>query len=289
MKRITQWLRDKGIIAVLLSIALYLAIVTFHDEITLLAIRVRNSLGRARYNDYIAYFFFSLLLATLAVFTYYILKGRQKILKSILAVIIASITVLSFRYLMTYNIEAIHFVEYMLVAIILVPALKNYGETVFWVTIAGILDELFQYIILTPEFEYFDFNDCILNLVGAGAGAFLVFISAGENIDIRKRKWWASPAVITGIGLLDVFILLLISGKITINPIETSGTGSWFSLNRAPMPDDFWVEPYPGRKFHILKPAESIFLFYLLFTSFFFLDFYITKTDVFQAKKRMSQ
>jgi len=76
MRIMTQWLGKNKIIAILLSIALYFSIVTFHDEITELAIRLRNSLGRDKYNDYIAYVFIFLFLSALAGFTYFILKGR---------------------------------------------------------------------------------------------------------------------------------------------------------------------------------------------------------------------
>jgi len=190
----------------------------------------------------------------------------------------AALTVSSFRLLMVYNIEAIHFVEYMLLAMILLPVLKSYGETVFWVTILGVLDELFQYKFLTPDFGYFDFNDCFLNLVGAGAGVLFIFISAGDSIETRQRKkWFLSPAIITGAGLLAVLIFLFLSSKMTINPTETFGIDSWFSLNREAMPDEFWTEAYPGRKFHIFRPCEGIFLLYLLCAGFFLFDYFFRK------------
>lgn len=272
MIRIFKWLGRNKIVSVLAGIAVYFSIVAFHDEITGLVIKLRNNVGRDQYNDYFAYGFLAHMIIVLIIMIYYSLRERQKLLKLSLVAVISALSLVSYRVLMTYNIEAIHFVEYMLLAMILMPVIRSYGETVFWVTILGILDELFQYRFLTPNFEYFDFNDNILNLIGAGAGVVMIFILGGDAVQLRKMKWYRSPAVITGLGLLIIFFILLISGKMTVNPPELPGSDTWFWLNRKKMPDEFWTTGYPGRNFHILRPMEGIILMYLLFAGFFILD-----------------
>jgi hypothetical protein len=279
MVRIIQFLGRHKILAVLLGIAVYFSIVAFHEAITELAIRLRNAIGRDKYNEYLAYSFLALLLAFIAFLCYHIFKSRQRYLKLALLAIVTALIVFSFRFLMVYSIEAIHFVEYMLVAIILLPVLRSYGETVFWVTILGILDELFQYRFLTPNFEYLDFNDITLNLLGAGAGALSVYVFSSDAITLKRFKWYRSPAFLTGAGLLTLFFILLLSGKITINPVETAGSGTWFSINRSTMPEEFWTKAYPGRVFHILRPFEGIAVIYLLFIGFFGLDYLHDKDE----------
>jgi hypothetical protein len=286
MIRFIQWLGKNKPIAVLLAIVVYFSIVTFHDEITSLAIRLRNAIGRDSYNDYLAYGFLAFLLVFIFLLIHQSLKGPQRILKTSLSIIVAAMTVVSFRLFMTYSIEAIHFVEYMIVAVLLMPVLRSYGETVFWVTILGILDELFQYRFLTPTFEYFDFNDITLNLIGAGAGVLVVFIFRGTAIELRQTKWYKSPALLTSLVLLAVFFILFLTGKMTIDPIGTPGSENWFSLNRKTMPDDFWTTAYPGRVFHILKPLEGIILIYLLFAGFFLLDIFARKSKRIQISDR---
>jgi len=289
MIRSIQWLLKNKLIAVSLAIVVYFSIVTFHDEITQLAIRFRNAFGRDQYNTFLAYGFLFLLVIELVFLFYHSFRSRQRCLKTALTVVVAAMMVFSFRFLMVYNIEAIHFVEYMLVAMILLPVMKSYGETVFWVTILGILDELFQYRFLTPTFEYFDFNDIILNLIGAGAGIVLVFVISDNVIEIRRIKWYKSPAILTGLGLLIIFFMLLMSGKMTINPLDTPGSENWFSLNRKTMPDDFWTTAYPGRVFHILKPFEGIILLILFFAGFFILDLFShespSKQDILRSRQ----
>lgn len=273
MVKIIQWLGRNKLIAVLLGTAVYFSIVTFHDEITTIAIRMRNEFGRDHYNSFLAYGFLVLFLIFISIIFYRSFRGPQKYLNLVLSAIMAVLLVFSFRYLMVYNIEAIHFVEYMLVAMILLPVLGSYGETVYWVTILGILDEIFQYLFLTPNFEYFDFNDITLNLLGAGAGVVMVFILYENAIKLRRIEWYKSPALLCGMSLLIIFFVLLLSGKMTINPPDTPGSDSWFSLNRAIMPDEFWTEAYPGRRFHILRPIEGIVTISILIAGFFLPDY----------------
>jgi hypothetical protein len=272
MKKALKWLGKHKAIALLLAIITYFSIVTFHDEVTQVAIKLRNVIGRDLYNAYLAYFFIALLLGVLAWLAWHIGRGRRIWLNSSLVAITAGLLLFAFNFLMTYSIEAIHFVEYFLVALLLLPVLRSYGETVFWVTILGAIDELFQYFFLVPEFEYFDFNDIVLNLLGAGTAAIAVFAAAGGAVEIKQRRWYRSPAVVTGAGLLLLFIILLISGKMTANPTGVSDSGNWFSLNREAMPDAFWKEAYPGRRFHILRPWEGLAMMYLLFAGGFLLD-----------------
>ncbi len=273
MKSILGWLGKNKTITVLLAIVVYFCIVTFHDEVTQVAINLRNAIGMEKYNAWLAIGFALIFVLFLAFLARSIYRSSRRILSILLTAGISILIIISFRLLMTYNIEAIHFVEYMLVAIILYPALRSFGETVFWTTMLGILDEIFQYLFLTPQFEYFDFNDCVLNMLGAGAGMVLIFISAPGlfgRVDLRP---WKSPAMFTGILLLIFFIIFIVTGKITVDPTGTAEAGNWFSLNRKTMPDEFWREAYKGRRLHIMGPAEGIIVFYLTFAAFFLLDY----------------
>lgn len=277
MKNILTWLGNHKLIAVLLAIVTYFSIVTFHDEITQIAIKVRNAFGREQYNSFLGYFFLLILALFVGYLVRIIARNERKMASGILLLSVSLLMLISFRYLMTYNIEAIHFVEYALVAIILMPVLRSYGETVFWVTILGLIDELFQYFFLVPEFEYFDFNDNILNLLGAGAGVIFVFIAGGNAVEIRKYKWYRSPALVTAASLLVLFLVLYISGKMTFNPTGIEDGANWFSLNRKPMPEGFWKEAYAGRNFHIMRPLEGIAAMYAVFAGFFKLDSFVRK------------
>ena len=79
MISIIRWLGRNKLIAILLGLAVYFSIVTFHDEITQLAIKLRNAIGRDQYNASLGYGFLILLLIFLAFFAWHIYRGKQKL------------------------------------------------------------------------------------------------------------------------------------------------------------------------------------------------------------------
>jgi hypothetical protein len=276
MISILKWLRVNKAINLMIGIIVYFSIVTFHDEITDLAIKLRNAVGRDNYNAYLAYFFIVILLVFVAYISFNIYKSKRITLNICLVAGISILMILAFRILMTYSIEAIHFVEYALLAIILFPLFRSYGETVFWVVILGMFDELFQYFFLVTNFDYFDFNDNVLNLLGTGAGAIIVFIFNEDIIPVKKIKWFRSPAILTGIGIMILFIALYLTGKMTFNPSGLADGASWFSLNRHVVNYVTWEEAYPGRFFHNLNPWEGLAVIYAGFAGFFGLDYFFS-------------
>ena len=64
MVKVLQWLGKNKYIAVLISAALYLSVVYFHEDVTRLAIKMRNAIGRDSYNAYLAYGFLLFMVIT---------------------------------------------------------------------------------------------------------------------------------------------------------------------------------------------------------------------------------
>jgi hypothetical protein len=145
--------------------------------------------------------------------------------------------------------------------------------TVFWVTVLGIFDELYQYTILTPFFKYFDFNDMILNLLGAGLGVVLIFISA--QVAVRQRAWYGLSSLWAWGIFLAMAIILSWAGVFALYPSEAGLTNvPLIILNRAAPAGSFWTEAYQGRFFHIIRPGEGILMMTILFIFYQFLDNY---------------
>ena len=81
---------------------------------------------------------------------------------------------LAYRGLFAVNSEAIHFVQYGILALLLIPLVRRCGETIVLVTLLGILDEAYQYWVLHGDWGvYYDFNDVVLNLLGAAMGVLV--------------------------------------------------------------------------------------------------------------------
>jgi hypothetical protein len=77
-------------------------------------------------------------------------------------------------YLIVNNIERIHYPQYAFLALLLGVSLR--GETLifFGTAFAEFLDEFLQYAMDPMKTNYLDFNDIVLNILGAAAGVVLL-------------------------------------------------------------------------------------------------------------------
>lgn len=276
MERLIRWLERHRAVALLSSAAFYLAVVVFHDEVTRVAIRVRNDMGVEGYN-----LLFTIISATLlGLFLAYALdrlrKGAYKATRSAFLLATVLLVFLFFRFALVYNIEAVHFGQYMVMAILLFPVIRGYGETVFWVTVLGVIDELYQYTILTPFFKYFDFNDIILNLLGAGLGVVLIFISTDCSPGRPIR--WKMPSLLFSVALALLLMILSLAGEFRVDPgTVTGGKDPFITLNRTSIPGGFWAKAYEGRYYHVVRPGAGVVLIYGLFIFYFLIDLFTIK------------
>ncbi len=88
---------------------------------------------------------------------------------------LAVLTVVSQRWLLVTNIELIHFPQFGLIAVLFL--LAGVSPRTAWIcgTLAGLLDETYQHLVLYAGVAntYFDINDILLNSVGAAWGVCL--------------------------------------------------------------------------------------------------------------------
>jgi hypothetical protein len=132
----------------------------------------------------------------------------------------------------TTTVEMIHYLQYGLLAFMLALAFDHQREhwplltLMSMVTFLGIIDELNQYFWLTQNNStYIDFNDFVLNQVGACAGllAWYGFRTAPAN----KIYWGALQWVtVSGYALLGVVCLLLgLAGRLRYTPEQNVPPG----------------------------------------------------------------
>jgi len=77
-------------------------------------------------------------------------------------------------YLIVNNIERIHYPQYAMLALLLGLSLRNEMLIFFVTTFAGFVDEFLQFVMDPMKSNYFDFNDIVLNILGAAAGVVLL-------------------------------------------------------------------------------------------------------------------
>ncbi len=272
MIRMIDWLSRHKALNILLAAAFFLAVVSFHDEVTDLALYFRRKVNLSGYN-----LFFTIgtaLSATIWIYWAFRHARRRFQPDLILLFLIPTLllTLVFFLFMLTYTIEAIHFIQYAILALLLFPLLKSYGATVFWTTILGMFDEIYQYVVLTPFFKYFDFNDILLNLAGAGIAAVSIRLAGSLNVpkDIHTRALLSSAVFI--LIVVAAFSLAYCAGFIRWYSLPGEVHPGWFSINRAMPQPGFWTEVYQGRFIHIAGHFEGLFAMALLFAYYFSMD-----------------
>jgi hypothetical protein len=272
MIKIINWLSQHRSINILLAITFFLVVVALHDTVTVLAIQLRKKLSIDGYNLFFILLFGFLFLTWIG---WLLLKIRQSgAIKNALIFLLPTIVlmVLFFIFMQTYSIEAVHFFQYAFLAILLFPFLKSYARVIVWATLLGSMDELYQYVILTPDFNYFDLNDILLNLLGAGLSGVTIFFATRFRTSANTRKSFIKrSAVILAVTAIIGFIAFY-TKTISWYPGFGENAAAWFSVNRSPSPGSFWTEAYKGKFIHIIGPWEGLMLCMGLFTYYYQLD-----------------
>jgi len=252
MIRIISWLSQNKWINALILLGYFIAVVLPHKKFgTFLNTKVFRGITRAEYNHIVL----SCALVVLLIFCAILFKkiyehaSRNIILSYLLVnVIFASLVM---RYLFVINIEVIHYPQYALFAILCFPLFNNYHHTLMWTTIAGAIDEAYQYFYLAPKDTfYYDMNDVITNLIGAVFGLlFLWSINIPERNSVpflKSSGFYGFAAIVT------LIIVLNLIGILSIYPSDDTP----YQLLRK-WPEGFWTNANHGVIYHITRPLEG--------------------------------
>ncbi|MBT8233419.1 MAG: hypothetical protein HKO66_00850 [Saprospiraceae bacterium] len=266
MVKIITFLKERKIIAGLIALTFYVLVVSQHLEFgKFLAKTLDKPLGRETYNLIVLSGSIFLLIA----FLFWFYKGWKQLPKTdqnrLLKYVLFSIVfiVIALKVIIVVNVELIHILQYAIMAILLFPLIGHYNETLFWTNVLGALDELYQYIYLSPEkADYFDFNDVIINLLGVALG--LIILRSKGILGFRKvPKGVKSPQFIAlSITALIIGILFLIE-QLTIYP-SAYDHPVLFEFIRDFKPG-FWRIVHPNVNFHVVQPLEGMIILVLLF------------------------
>lgn len=242
---------------------LYYALVVLpHTEIGVFITGLFENVSRDSYNFVIL--IASLLLVAGAVL--FLKRLNYKELDSIVGFyVLYSILLvfLSFNLLFVVNIEAIHFIQYALLAILLFPLVRSYPITLAWIVLLGLLDEAYQYFYLFPEYKYLDWNDIVIDQIGGGVGLLVVRYLDTPNYKFKPPKKY--------IRILSAVIILLVIG---VTLAYASGFLSTLAEENVPHSlirvynPGFWQVIGPDITYHVFTPVSALVLMAVLFLSF---------------------
>lgn len=271
LNKLINYLENNRVLNWILIVVYYALAVLPHEEVGVwIAKNIMKPLGRDMYNHRM----FMIAAMGIGFYTLVVLWNVFKMDKNIQWVPLAylfvniGLAVASWYFLFVFNVEAIHFLQYMLLAILMFPIFRRYGETLFWCTIMGAVDEAYQYFILSPNrTNYYDFNDIILDLIGAAFG--LILIRSFRPVLRNAAKWYKSSILYCSV-LFTVLIGVLYGlGALRFYPDEAF-PDAWLLVKK--VPEGFWTELKPVI-FHIVEPLEGMLIVVGLLVGFSFLKY----------------
>ena len=271
MNRFVDWMAAHKVAHVALIIVYYVSVVlphkrfgTFLNDTVVGGLGINNNTpeGRGEYNFYAISIAIGLLIALL----YFFIKNSRKLedRKTIWIYMAANIifAALIVEFLFVVNIEFVHFPQYAVFAGLIFPLIGNYKSTMVWTTLAGMVDEAYQYFYLAPkDTAHYDFNDVLTNLLGAVFGLLLLRsmnVAERSKFKLSKATFWY------GIGVIVLVVCgLHMADILSIYPSEDHE----YHIVRK-MPQQFWSKVSPNVIYHIVKPIEGLILTCLLWVFF---------------------
>lgn len=277
MTGLLLWLSRRRALGALLAVG-YLSVLVFsHKEVSRVFDWMAEAFSFEVYNSALSAVFFS----PMVVIWIYLLKkikgGEQRLGKVVFLLFTAGLVVASYHLLIVYSVEAIHFIQYAFLAIPVYALTLSFGKTVFWVTLMGAADEAYQYFVLYADNRevYLDFNDIVLNLIGAGMGVVTIHTLSGAGAFVSPEKSNCRgrnrALLLVAASLLLAGLLLVVSGKVALYPVAAASEAQ-ITLSRKPLPSQFWEDPKKGKPFHMLHPAEGLLLCAFLIPCYSLMD-----------------
>ncbi len=260
MKRLITFLSNHYLLSIVIALLFYLLSVLPHETVgDILSRHLDQPLGRTNYNLLISSIFMSFATIFLVWFYCQAKKIPKKEYLFIFSLLILNVflILISINVIFVVQIEIVHIVQYTLMSILVFPIVKNYRECMFWTFMLGVLDELYQYIVLAPnKNDYFDFNDVIINLLGVFFGLVIIRIAG-----VKESKTYSNPLYRPSnvVAVLILFIIFISNslGFISIKPVIDNSQTVIFEFIKDFKPG-FWTKLPRSGNFHIVRPIEGI-------------------------------
>lgn len=267
--RAIRWACHHPFLLGVLATVYFLALSLNHEKFGILIADTFNINERASYN----HLFLQMALAAGAFYLFAVVPSliRQKnwlaLTYLMLTLVLSGLAV---QVLMVVMSETIHFPQYALLAMLLFPVLRSFHLTLSATAILGAIDEGLQYWYLSPQrTDYYDFNDVVLNFLGAVLGVLVIGAWSDRSVTVpRHRSHWNGLLIAGALLLLllawSANVIDFVPPQHTLAPapltlVRKASTGLWASI---PM----------GLQFHILRPLPGLGLLLLLTALYYPLD-----------------
>ena len=246
----------------------FIATVVFHRQIANFSLHIEKKLSFKTYNQLLGLITISIFVIFAVLILNRIRKDEDPAFKSAFLIITILILIGAHFAVLAVNVEYIHLLHYIILTFFVFSLTLRFGETLFWVTLLGTVDEVYQYYVVWPGQTYMDFNDIIYDMLGSMIAVIFIYFSLNiktfiqtENIFFKKRV--ISPALVVTFILLLGYLILSLSGLLQYAP-HLEKPNAPILLNRTTPPQNFWTVFEKGKTYHIFKPFEFVLVVGLL-------------------------
>lgn len=275
-----HWLSKRRARTAVFAAAYFVVLTLSHDLLQQPAYWAQGQLSHRSWNALVAGVGISLLIA----FCVWLARAlghhaQQRVATSYLAATV-TLAILSFHTLLVMNIEVVHFLQYAILTILLYPITRRHTDTIILAILAALIDEGYQYFHLYADRGiHFDFNDVILNTIGAGFGLVFVLVFRGDvprddhRASATINQLARSPVCVTAAALLTAGALATWAGWIRI--LRDTAAPSWAVILRRGGPStQFWTPTTWGKTYHEVGPVEWLLVSIMLASLYAALDLY---------------
>ncbi|HVO49743.1 MAG TPA: hypothetical protein VMV60_02025 [Thermoanaerobaculia bacterium] len=180
------------------------------------------------------------------------------------AAFVAGFLVLSYALLVAIPTEAVHFLQYALPVFPLFLVTRRLGSVIVALSLAGVVDEGWQYWILHPNWGVsLDFNDILMNVAGASLGVLVVLCTApvarragGPTERLRRAD---SPILRLLAGIAVAVVAARLAGFLSFEPGDARA-GALVLGRSAPDPRFWTMVSWSEKRFHELSPGPGLLL-----------------------------
>ncbi|MCG9909896.1 MAG: VanZ family protein [Flavobacteriales bacterium] len=258
LTRVVQYLSENKLLTGALILVYSFCILFFHQEVATEAVKIKNNLGVEAFNRNVQLIGFIVLFVYLIFVGFALYFAQERKRKAAYLIITLLLIILHALLMFELNIEIIHALEFGLLAFLIFPLTRRFGAAIIYSVPVMFFDEWLQYSVWYPGYvEYFEFNDIVLDILGAGFMMVTLYIGGvkpkGKNIALFNR---------TEIRVLGIFILLIALSMVTciLAPFKSGECGhTLLVLNHLENPSDFWqIHPHHQTRYHVMKPGEGL-------------------------------
>lgn len=252
-----NWLKQNRLINLLLVVGYVLFIVFAHEWFVNLSVDMMNRMSIETYDKVIAIIAASGLALVLALVVFSI-RSKIKIQLSGLVFVGLVLTGLLVHFFVftEMNVEFIHALEFGLLALLIYPLVGRFGAAAIYALPVMLFDEWYQYQVLFDYVEYFDFNDILLDLLGAGL--FLSIIKT-FSYGLNKPTSLFQRNELYFLVLIIISVVVMLWSAIVVPYAADSVESTLLVLNDIQEPYGFWREhPLIGSTYHVFEPIAGL-------------------------------